>query len=168
MVKLLVKSVVLSACVYGLVGCSGGMPSCSDKEVQEALQEEFKKMAKKDISKDKSIPPEGKDLMLENISFNIDSFITESADEKAKKVTCKAKAKMDMNLTDEVQDKMLKIALGAKYEAIKDDDEAIKKIKEEMKKHFKGELDQEQEGKYTAQRTDDGKINIDISSGFKF
>lgn len=176
MLKLLVKSVVLSACMYGLVGCGGGgMPSCSDKDVKEALQDKFKQLFKEESIKDESMPDDIKDLMVENFSFDFDSFTTESSDEKAKKVTCKAKVKMEMKLTDKALDKMIDSMLESDKDmpASLNNDEFKKVFKDQMKKEFQKEFTKqfggvhEEEGKYTAQRTDDGKIVIELLGGFK-
>lgn len=80
MIKLLVKSVVLSACVLGLVGCGSGMPSCDDKEVKELAA---------DIIKNRMIESGATKEEADNFKIT-GGFITNSKDEGAKKVTCKA------------------------------------------------------------------------------
>lgn len=85
MVKLLVKSVVLSACVLGLVGCGSGMPSCDDKEVKDLITQ----IVKNHLTS-RGLPKE----QVDKLSISYSGFMTNATDEGAKKVTCKAEAKL--------------------------------------------------------------------------
>ena len=174
--------------------CGGGVPDCDDSDVQDAVKkiylEAYLKEAQinamvDDANKEASnFGKKAKELFEKELKLTMSNFMTDRVDEKRNRVVCQARIAGDMS-DDKVREALILIekAMASKYvlsgsEVLTDGkfDDYIKrnyKSVSEYEKHIDKAVDKADEEfsknqhnlEYTARRTDDGKLIVDVESG---
>lgn len=181
------------AMAFMLNACGGGIPSCDDSDVQDLVKSIYmdgylKKHGITEIKDDSSkvvseYGTKAEKLIKDKLKLTMNSFTTERKDEKRSRVVCTAKISGDMK-DNEIRDalELMYRAVAAKMTLGKNEDLTDGKFDDYVKKYhgsqnnYERELDKEVEKiddelhdsryilEYTAKRTDDGKLIVEVEN----
>lgn len=174
--------------------CGGGVPDCDDSDVQDAVKKAYLEAELKneafiprvsDSQKEAGrFAKQAEELLTKELKLTMNNFVTDRVDEKRNRVVCQARIAGDMD-DDKVSELFTLIMKIQAAKSVLSGSEVLTdgKFDEFIKNNFKSTSEYEKQKdrfvdtldkefhdnqfnlEYTARRTDDGKLLVDVESG---
>lgn len=172
--------------------CGGGVPDCDDSDVQDAVKKIYTErwlennfygaVANDDHKETSNFSKKAQELVMKELNLTMNNFATNRVDEKRNRVTCQAKIAGDMK-SDKIIEMLDLFNRAAAARSLNDGevltdgkfedyiksmggqsayDKRLEKMADDYDKEFS---DTQHNLEYTARRTDDGKLVVEVESG---
>lgn len=172
--------------------CGGGVPDCDDSDVQDVVKKIYTErwlennfygaVANDDHKEASNFSKKAQELVMKELNLTMNNFATNRVDEKRNHVTCQAKIAGDMK-SDKIIEMLDLFNRAAAARSLNDGEvltdgkfedyiksmggqSAYNKRLEKMADDYDKEFSDTQHNlEYTARRTDDGKLVVEVESG---